>query len=228
MLHVSSLTRNNALKIITASLLLSLGACATESNKTLEIQHIPSSYSAYNGPRMSVSIGTFDNRSNYMRGIFAGATDTLGSSARTVLETNLAESNHFNVMDRNNLNQIAQENNFNGTKAHIECAHYIVTGDITAFGRKETGDIELFGILGGGKKQTAYAKVQLNIVDTNTSQIVYNAQGAGEYQLSNREILGFGGASSYDATLNGKVLDLAIRQAVTNLIQVIDSHPLAQ
>lgn len=222
------LTRKNALTLLSTSLLLSLGACATESNKTLEIQHIPSAYSAYNGQRLSVAIGTFDNRSTYMRGIFAGSTDTLGTAARTILETNLTESNHFNVMDRNNLSQISQENGFNGTKAHIQGARYIVTGDITAFGRKETGDIELFGVLGGGRQQTAYAKVQLNVVDTSTSQVIYVGQGAGEYQLSNREALGFGGTSSYDSTLNGKVLDLAIRQAVTNLIQVMDAHPVAQ
>lgn len=41
--------------------------------------------------------------------------------------------------------------------------------------------------------------------------------------LSNREIIGFGGTSGYDSTLNGKVLDLAIREAVNNLTQSIDS-----
>jgi curli biogenesis system outer membrane secretion channel CsgG len=69
----------------------------------------------------------------------------------------------------------------------------------------------------------AYAKVALNIVDVNTSQVVYSAQGAGEYSLDNREIVGFGGTASYDSTLNGKVLDLAIREAVQNLVTGIDS-----
>ncbi|MNW22338.1 putative lipoprotein [compost metagenome] len=48
-------------------------------------------------------------------------------------------------------------------------------------------------------------------------------QGAGEYQLSNREIIGFGGTASYDSTLNGKVLDLAIREAVDRLGEAIDA-----
>lgn len=63
----------------------------------------------------------------------------------------------------------------------------------------------------------------LNIVNVNTSEIVYSTQGAGEYALSNREIIGFGGTSGYDATLNGKVLDLAIREAVDNLVQAVDN-----
>jgi len=36
-------------------------------------------------------------------------------------------------------------------------------------------------------------------------------------------VLGFGGTSGYDATLNGKVLDLAIREAVNNLVAGIES-----
>lgn len=63
----------------------------------------------------------------------------------------------------------------------------------------------------------------LNIVNVNTSEIVYSTQGAGEYALSNREIIGFGDTSGYDATLNGKVLDLAIREAVDNLVQAVDN-----
>jgi curli biogenesis system outer membrane secretion channel CsgG len=31
-------------------------------------------------------------------------------------------------------------------------------------------------------------------------------------------VIGFGGTASYDATLNGKVLDLAIRDAINTLI----------
>jgi curli biogenesis system outer membrane secretion channel CsgG len=81
----------------------------------------------------------------------------------------------------------------------------------------------LFGILGRGKSQVAYAKVDLNIVDVSTSEVVYSTQGAGEYALSNREIVGFGGTASYDSTLNGKVLDLAIREAVDAMANAVDS-----
>jgi curli biogenesis system outer membrane secretion channel CsgG len=62
----------------------------------------------------------------------------------------------------------------------------------------------------------------LNVVDVLTSQVVYSASGAGEYALSDREIIGFGGSSGYDSTLNGKVLDLAIREAIDHLVAGID------
>lgn len=99
----------------------------------------------------------------------------------------------------------------------------MITGDVTEFGRKDVGDHQLFGILGRGKSQVAYAKVALNVVDVRTSEVVYSAQGAGEFSLSNREVIGFGGTAGYDATLNGKVLDLAIREAVNNLVAGIES-----
>ncbi|MFQ3201973.1 MAG: curli biogenesis system outer membrane secretion channel CsgG, partial [Zhongshania sp.] len=102
-------------------------------------------------------------------------------------------------------------------------ARFAVTGDVTEFGRKTTGDQQLFGILGAGKTQTAYAKVSIIIVDVTTSEIVYSIQGAGEYALSNREVVGFGGTSGYDATLNGKVLNFAITEAVNNMVRDLDA-----
>ena len=59
----------------------------------------------------------------------------------------------------------------------------------------------------------------LNVIDVTTSEVVYSVQGAGEYSLSEREVIGFGSTASYDATLNGKVLDLAIRQVVNKLVE---------
>jgi len=106
---------------------------------------------------------------------------------------------------------------------NLKGADFVVTGDVTEFGRKDVGDKQLFGLLGRGKTQIAYAKVNLNIINTLTSEVVFSAQGAGEYSLSEREIIGFGGTASYDSTLNGKVLDLAIREAVNNLVNGVDS-----
>jgi curli biogenesis system outer membrane secretion channel CsgG len=35
-------------------------------------------------------------------------------------------------------------------------------------------------------------------------------------------VLGFGGTADYDSTLNGKVLDLAIREAVDRLVEGLE------
>jgi curli biogenesis system outer membrane secretion channel CsgG len=200
-----------------------LAGCATEDSRSLPIAKSASSTVAYNGARNPISVGKFDNRSTFMRGIFTEGVDRLGSQAKTILITHLQQTNRFNVLDRDNMSEIKQEAALSKTNQALKGARYVVTGDVTEFGRKEVGDHQLFGILGRGKQQIAYAKVALNVVDVQTSEVVYSAQGAGEYSLSNREVIGFGGTSSYDSTLNGKVLDLAIREAVDALVAGADS-----
>ncbi|MDY6952934.1 MAG: CsgG/HfaB family protein, partial [Thermodesulfobacteriota bacterium] len=172
----------------------------------------------YSGPQYPLAVGKFANRSTYMRGIFSDGTDRLGSQAKTILKTHLTQTNRFTTVDRDNMEEIAKEAMISGKDQQLTGASLVVTGEVTEFGRKAIGDEQLFGILGHGKKQIAYSKVSLNIVDVHTSKIVYAIQGAGEYALSNREVLGFGGTASYDATLTGKVLNLAIMDAVNKLV----------
>ncbi|WP_407655486.1 CsgG/HfaB family protein [Burkholderia alba] len=204
-----------------------LSGCATESSQALPVPVVSSAQTPYAGKRVEIAIGKFDNRSSYMRGIFSDGIDRLGGQAKTILITRLQQSRRFNVLDRDNLDEIKQEAAFMKKGQAVKGANYVVTGDVTEFGRKEVGDQQLFGILGRGKSQVAYAKVNLNIVDTTTSEVVLSSQGAGEYSLSNREVIGFGGTASYDSTLNGKVLDLAVQEAVNHLVEQVDGGALA-
>ena len=207
---------------VTLIALAALSGCVQEGSRTLPIQKVESASQSYGGKRTPVSIGKFDNRSSFMRGVFSDNVDRLGSQAQTILVTHLQQSNRFNVLDRSNMSEIKEEAALNKQAQALKGADYVVTGDVTEFGRKEVGDKQLFGILGRGRTQIAYAKVNLNIVNTLTSEVVFSSQGAGEYSLSEREVIGFGGASGYDSTLNGKVLELAIRDAVNNLVSGID------
>ena len=209
--------------LVLTSLLAALGGCATESSQSLAVAQVNAVARPYSGPRAPISIGKFDNRSSYGRGLFADGVDRLGSQAKTILTTHLQQSGRFNVLDRENMAETKQEAAIKQQVQQLKGADYVITGDVTEFGRKEVGDQQLFGILGRGKQQIAYAKVNLNIVKTATSEVVYSTQGAGEYSLSNREVIGFVGTASYDSTLNGKVLDLAIREAVNRLTEAVDS-----
>jgi curli biogenesis system outer membrane secretion channel CsgG len=167
-------------------------------------------------------VGQFDNHSPYMHGLFSDGVDRLGSHAKSILITNLQQTGRFTVVERDNMQAITNEAAISGQSLKLKGASYVVTGEFAEFGRKEVGDIQLFGILGSGKKQVAYSKVNLNTVNVLTSEVVYSVQGAGEYALSDREVLGFGGASGYDSTLNGKVLDLAMREAVNRLVEGVE------
>lgn len=202
---------------------LALYGCATESSRTVPVAKTQAAVAApYVGQRTPVSIGKFDNQTGFMRGVFSDGVDRLGGQARTALTAHLQQSQRFAVLDRGNMTEIREESALQGVKQQLRGASYVISGDITEFGRKEVGDHQLFGILGRGKSQIAYAKITLNVVDSLTSEVVYSARGAGEYELSNREVLGFGGTSGYDATLTGKVIDLAMREAVDALVVAKD------
>jgi len=189
----------------------------------VQVAKVQAAAAPYVGARIPVSVGKFDNRSSYMQGVFSDGVDRLGSQAKTTLVAHLQQSQRFTVLDRDNMAETSQEAKILGSAQTLRGATYVITGDISEFGRKDVGDMQLFGILGRGKTQVAYAKITLNVVSTQTSEVVYSARGAGQYELSNREVVGFGGTAGYDATLNGKVLDLAMREAVDNLAAARDA-----
>ena len=215
---------NRTLPILVVSSAFLMAGCATESSRTVEVAKVQAASTPAQGPRIPLAVGKFDNRSNYMMGVFSDGIDRLGSQAKTSLVAHLQQSQRFSVLERENMNEISQEAKLQGVTQNLRGASYLVTGDITEFGRKEVGDQQFFGVLGRGRSQVAYAKITLNVVNTRTSEVVYSARGAGEYELSTREVVGFGGTAGYDATLNGKVLDLAMREAVDNLVIARDSN----
>ena len=209
--------------------LLALAGCATtESSRSVQVEKVLGAAAPFAGARVPVSVGKFDNRSSFMRGVFSDGVDRLGGQAKTSLIAHMQQSQRFAVLDRDNLSETNQEAKLQGTAQTLRGAAYVITGDISEFGRKEVGDQQLFGLLGRGKAQIAYAKITLNVVNSLTSEVVFSARGAGEYELSNREVLGFGGTASYDSTLNGKVLDLAMREAVNNLVTGKDAGQWGQ
>jgi curli biogenesis system outer membrane secretion channel CsgG len=198
-------------------------ACASESHQTVATEAVESSARPYAGPKSVLALGAIQNRSPYMTGMFSDGVDRLGGQAKTILQTHLSQTGRFVVVDRGNMDEIAKEALIAGTEQDLTGARFVVTGEVTEFGRRETGDRELFGILGRGRTQVAYSKMSLNVVDVRTSQVVYSVQGAGEYALSEREVLGFGSTASYDATLNGKVLNLSILDAVNKLVAGVEA-----
>ena len=215
--------KTNVKFLLAACAAMLITGCATESSRVVETPKVQTPSAAYQGQKIAVSIGRFSNQSSYQNGVFSDGEDRLGNQAQTILISNLQQSGRFSVLDRSNMRAIKEESALSKEAQNIKGARYVITGDVTEFGRKTTGDHQLFGILGKGKTQTAYAKVNLNVVDVKNSEVIYSTQGAGEYELSNREVLGFGGSAGYDSTLNGKVLSLAIIEAVNNLTRRLES-----
>ncbi|MCK4874051.1 MAG: CsgG/HfaB family protein [Phycisphaerales bacterium] len=211
-----------ALSALTLGALLA-GCSATESSHTIAPQTVITYRTNYTGPKYALVIGKLENKSPYMRGIFSDGTDRLGTQARQILMTHLSQTNRFNLLDRSNMDILAGEAELGGRTQNIQGGQVVVTGAVTEFGRRETGTHAMGGLLGKSKKQTAYAKVSISIVDVTTSQVVYSVQGAGEVNLSNQEVLGFGSSAGYDATLADKVLNLAMIEAVNRLVEGLEA-----
>lgn len=218
----------NKLKFTLVSCLLLLTAgCATQTHKKVEVVPVETNRTTYTGPKSTLVLGEFNNRSNYMQGLFSSNIDKLGNQGKTILKTHLQQTNRFKVVDRENFENLKKEAELLGVKQEIKGARYVISGGVTEFGRKNVGDKQLFGILGAGKTQIAYAKVSLNVIDVLTSEVIYSTQGAGEYQLSERQVVGFGSKAGYDATLNGKVLDFAIKESVNNMTRDLEAGVLS-
>src|SRR6266705_6234591 len=171
---------------VASAVLVNVCGCATESSRSLEVAKVQSAATPFRGTRVPISVGKFDNRSGFMRGIFTDGVDRLGSQAKTTLISHLQQSQRFNVLDRENLAETKQEAQFKSQSQSIRGADFVVTGDISECGRKDVGDRQLFGLLGRGKTQVAYAKVTLNIVNIVSAELVLSAREAVEDELSNR------------------------------------------
>lgn len=212
--------------VLGAVLIVAVGCTPVETHQVLETQKVEAYNTTYVGEKTTLVVGKFNNRSNYLQGLFSSNSDRLGNQAKTILKTHLHQTNRFKVVDRENFLQAQEEAKYLNKTQSVTGARYVVTGAVTEFGRKEVGDQQLFGILGSARKQIAQAKVSLNVIDVLTSEIIYSTQGAGEYQLSQREVLGFGSNAGYDATLNGKVLNLAITESINNITRDLESGAL--
>ena len=219
--------KNSRLLFFTALLLaMFIMGCASSMETTeraVQVGQTQAASRAYTGQRSLIAVGDFNNRSSFMRGIFADDVDRLGGQAKTILITHLQQTNRFTILDRDNMEAARREAEILGETQELIGASYVITGDVTEFGRRVVGDRQFFGIFGRGTRQVAYAMVSIYVIDIRTGAIIYSVQGGGETELSEREIAGFGTVSGYDATLNGKVLDLAIREAVDRLAEGIDS-----
>jgi curli biogenesis system outer membrane secretion channel CsgG len=90
------------------------GCAATETHHTVETQSVATYNTAYNGPRHLLVIGKFANRSTYMNGLFSDGYDRLGSQAKTILKTHLSQTNRFDLVDRDNMAEMATEANLSG------------------------------------------------------------------------------------------------------------------
>jgi curli biogenesis system outer membrane secretion channel CsgG len=173
--------------------------------------------------KRKVAIARFSNETKYGRGFFdKGNEDRLGKQVMDILSARLVETDKFVLLERSDLDQISKEKEIANLKSLDIPADYLIVGSVTEFGRKATSDV---GIFNRTKKQTAYAKVSIRLIDVKTSQIIYSEEGEGEAFTESGTVLGVGSTAEYDATLNDKVINAAISKLVNNIVEHLLNSP---
>src|SRR5690349_6616081 len=126
----------NSIKFMGSVALLAalIAGCATESHQALPPTTTASAQTPYNGPKSTLVVGKFDNRSSYMRGLFSDGVDRLGGQAKTILMGHLQQTGRFTLVDRDNMYEIAREAKIRNQEQALKGADFSVTGDVTEFG----------------------------------------------------------------------------------------------
>jgi len=173
--------------------------------------------------KRKVAIGRFTNETNYGKGFFdTNNENNIGRQAADILSARLVASEKFIMLEREDIDLLNNELDMNNLSNINISADYLVLGSISEFGRNTTGEV---GVFSRTKKQTAYAKVNIRLVDVSTGQVIYSEEGSGEAFSEAGTVLGAGSRAGYDSSLNDKVISAAISKLVNNIIENLTEKP---
>ena len=162
--------------------------------------------------KRKIAIGRVSNETNYGRSLLRdNAGDPVGKQVSDMLAKALTESGAYVVLERNDLSKLQDEAQLTGARQQLVGVDALIMGSLSEFGRKAVGQS---GFVSNSKKQVAFAKIDLRLVDVVTGQSFFAASGAGESSTESSTTFGFGSQAGYDGTLN----DASIRQAISEVV----------
>lgn len=196
---------------------------STSSNSIISPALTQAALSDKSGLKRKIAIARFTNETRYGQGFFTDENqDRIGKQAVDILSSKLLSTNKFIMLERADLGKIQEELSMEGLKPLQNKADYLIVGSITEFGRKEISEVGIFSRV---KKQVAFARVHVRLVEVATGQILYSEEGEGEAFSEAGTVLGVGAKAGYDSTLNDKVLDSAITNLASNIIENLLGKP---
>jgi curli biogenesis system outer membrane secretion channel CsgG len=217
--------------VLAISSIAVLSGCATQSPpmtvkdapQSAEIQkqmqkEMASASSAKPALKRKIALGRVTNETAYGKSLLRdNAGDPVGKQIADMLSKALTESGAYVVLERTDLSKLQDETKLTGAKQNLVGVDALVMGSLTEFGRKTVGET---GFVSSSKKQVAFAKIDLRVVDVSTGQNLFAASGAGESSTQTASTFGFGSQASYDSTLN----DSSIRQAISEVVNRLSSE----
>ena len=173
--------------------------------------------------KRKVAIARFSNETQYGQSFFLDKdNDRIGKQAVDILSNKLLATDKFILIQRADLEKINKELMLGKADKLANMADYLIVGSVTEFGRKTVSDVGIFSRV---KKQIAYAKVSIRLIDVYTGEIIFGQEGMGEANSEAGHIFGVGAKADYDSTLNDKALDAAITNLSSNIIENLLDKP---
>jgi len=173
--------------------------------------------------KRKIALGRITNETSYGRSLLRdSAGDPVGKQVTDLLSKSLTESGAYLVFERPDISRLKDESALTGVKLNVIGVDALIIGSLTEFGRKTLGQT---GFVSSSKKQVAFAKVDLRVVDVTTGQVFFATSGAGESSTEAASTFGFGSQAAYDGTLNDSAIRQAISEAVNRLSNEMAGRP---
>lgn len=211
--------------------LLMLGGCAKfqseQAQQTLTISPASSVPIVDEAVKLKkkVAVGRFTNETRMANSFLNEGSETkdkMTKAASDILMAKLAMSKRFILVERQDTLAISNEQRISGIEKYQIPADYLILGSISEFGRNTSGNV---GLIDRTKKQTAYAKVTIRVVDTRTGLVIYGEEGSGEASSEAGTVLGMGSQAGFDETLSDKAIDAAISSVIQSLMNKLSNDP---
>lgn len=173
--------------------------------------------------KRKVALGRITNETNYGRSLLRAPNgDPLGKQVTDLLSKALTESGSYIVLERPDIAALKEEGALTGARLNLIGVDALIIGSLSEFGRKTIGQS---GFASASKKQVAFAKVDLRMVDVSTGHVFFATSGAGESTNESASTFGFGSQAAYDGTLNDSAIRQAVSEAVNRLSNELSSRP---
>lgn len=222
--------------LLAAALTIFLTGCAVQSPPIIPVEAPQSSSlqkaaqqavmaAAPSAPTLKrkIALGRITNETNYGQSLLRDRSDDpLGKQVTDLMSKALTSSGAYLVFERPDIGRLQAESRLMGSTINIVGVDALIIGSLTEFGRKTTGAT---GFASSSKRQVAFAKVDIRVVDVNTGYVLFATSGAGEASTETASTFGFGSQASYDGTLNDAAIRQAVSEAVSRLSVDMNSRP---
>jgi curli biogenesis system outer membrane secretion channel CsgG len=173
--------------------------------------------------KRKIALGRITNETSHGRSLLRdSAGDPLGKQVTDLLSKSLTESGAYLVFERPDISKLKDESTLANVKLNIIGVDALIIGSLTEFGRKTLGQS---GFVSSSKKQIAFAKVDLRVVEVNTGQVIFATSGAGETSSEAASTFGFSSQAAYDETLSDSAIRQAVSEAVNRLSTELAGRP---